>query len=102
VQPLGLHCLSDRISVRAPPKLNICYCVNDELKATIQAKVESFRQVIVERRGGGVKASGGIRNFADTRAMLDAGASRIGTSASATILSAVDGVSAGPALNERR
>ena len=34
----------------------------------------------------GVKASGGIRNLADARAMLDAGASRIGTSASAEIL----------------
>jgi deoxyribose-phosphate aldolase len=34
----------------------------------------------------GVKASGGIRNRTDVRAMLDAGASRIGTSASAAIL----------------
>jgi deoxyribose-phosphate aldolase len=38
----------------------------------------------------GVKASGGIRSLADARAMLDAGANRIGTSASATILAAVD------------
>jgi deoxyribose-phosphate aldolase len=37
----------------------------------------------------GVKASGGIRNLADARAMLDAGANRIGTSASAAILGAV-------------
>lgn len=36
--------------------------------------------------GTGVKASGGIRNLADARAMLDAGANRIGTSASAAIL----------------
>ena len=34
----------------------------------------------------GVKASGGIRNHADAQAMLDAGANRIGTSASAAIL----------------
>ena len=34
----------------------------------------------------GVKASGGIRNHSDARAMLDAGANRIGTSASAAIL----------------
>jgi deoxyribose-phosphate aldolase len=34
----------------------------------------------------GVKASGGIRNHTDVRALLDAGASRIGTSASAAIL----------------
>ncbi len=34
----------------------------------------------------GVKASGGIRSLADTRAMLDAGANRIGASASVNIL----------------
>jgi deoxyribose-phosphate aldolase len=34
----------------------------------------------------GVKASGGIRNHIDVRRMLDAGANRIGTSASAVIL----------------
>ena len=38
----------------------------------------------------GVKASGGIRTLADVRAMLDAGANRIGTSASAAILAALD------------
>jgi len=39
--------------------------------------------------GIGVKASGGIRTLADTQAMLAAGASRIGTSASAAILAAL-------------
>ncbi|MCC7325921.1 MAG: deoxyribose-phosphate aldolase [Burkholderiales bacterium] len=39
----------------------------------------------------GVKASGGIRTLADTRAMIDAGATRIGTSASIAILAALDG-----------
>lgn len=34
----------------------------------------------------GVKASGGIRSLADTLAMIEAGANRIGTSASAAIL----------------
>ncbi len=34
----------------------------------------------------GVKASGGIRTLADARAMLEAGATRIGASASVTIL----------------
>ena len=34
----------------------------------------------------GVKASGGIRTFADARAMLEAGATRIGASASVAIL----------------
>jgi len=38
----------------------------------------------------GVKASGGIRNLADARAMRDAGANRLGTSASAAILAALD------------
>jgi deoxyribose-phosphate aldolase len=37
----------------------------------------------------GVKAAGGIRTLADTLAMLEAGANRIGTSASAAILGAV-------------
>jgi deoxyribose-phosphate aldolase len=37
----------------------------------------------------GVKASGGIRSLADARAMLDAGANRLGTSASAAILGAL-------------
>jgi deoxyribose-phosphate aldolase len=37
----------------------------------------------------GVKASGGIRNLADTLAMLAAGANRIGTSGSAAILAAL-------------
>ena len=34
-------------------KVGICYCVNDELKATIAAKVESFRQTIAEQRKAG-------------------------------------------------
>ena len=34
-------------------KIGICYCVNDELKATIAAKVERFRQVIAEQRKAG-------------------------------------------------
>ncbi len=38
----------------------------------------------------GVKASGGIRTLADAQAMLAAGANRLGTSASAAILAALD------------
>jgi deoxyribose-phosphate aldolase len=38
----------------------------------------------------GVKASGGIRTLPDVQAMLAAGANRIGTSASAAILAAID------------
>ncbi len=37
----------------------------------------------------GVKAAGGIRTFADAHAMLEAGANRLGTSASPAILSAL-------------
>jgi deoxyribose-phosphate aldolase len=37
----------------------------------------------------GVKASGGIRTLADARVMLEAGANRLGTSASAAILDAM-------------
>jgi len=39
--------------------------------------------------GMGVKASGGIRSLDDALAMLEAGANRIGTSASAAILAAL-------------
>jgi deoxyribose-phosphate aldolase len=38
----------------------------------------------------GVKASGGIRTLADVLAMIEAGATRIGTSATAAIVAAVD------------
>lgn len=34
-------------------KIGICYCVNDELKATIAAKVDSFRKAIAEQRKAG-------------------------------------------------
>jgi hypothetical protein len=34
-------------------KIGICYCVNDELKATIATKVERFRQVLAEQRKAG-------------------------------------------------
>ena len=34
-------------------KIEACYCINDELKATILAKVDSFRQTIAEQRKAG-------------------------------------------------
>ena len=34
-------------------KVGICYCVNDELKSTIQSKVERFRQTIADQRKAG-------------------------------------------------
>ena len=34
-------------------KVGICYCVNEELKPTIQSKVERFRQVLAEQRKAG-------------------------------------------------
>ena len=47
----------------------------------------------------GVKASGGIRSLADAAAMLNAGASRIGASASVRILSELSGHSLPSAAN---
>jgi len=34
-------------------KVGICYCVNEDLKSTIQAKVDRFRQVVAEQRRAG-------------------------------------------------
>jgi hypothetical protein len=34
-------------------KVGVCYCVNDDLKATIATKVERFRQLIAEQRKAG-------------------------------------------------
>jgi hypothetical protein len=34
-------------------KIGICYCVNDELKATIATKIERFRQILAEQRKAG-------------------------------------------------
>jgi hypothetical protein len=34
-------------------KVGICYCVNDELKATITARVDKFRQVLADQRKAG-------------------------------------------------
>jgi len=52
------------------------------------ADVRLLRECVGTRLG--VKASGGVRTLADTQAMLDAGANRIGTSSSAAILSALN------------
>ena len=50
--------------------------------ASVEA-VRLMRAVVGDRLG--VKASGGIRDYAAARAMVDAGASRLGTSASVNI-----------------
>ena len=34
-------------------KIGICYCVNEDLKPTIQAKVDRFRQILAEQRKAG-------------------------------------------------
>ncbi len=47
----------------------------------------------------GVKASGGIRSLADAKAMLEAGATRIGASASVKIIAELNGHAAGPAAS---
>jgi deoxyribose-phosphate aldolase len=49
--------------------------------------VRLLREVVGAKVG--VKASGGIRSLANAQAMIEAGANRIGTSASAAILSAL-------------
>ena len=54
--------------------------------ATVE-DVRLLRETVGPRIG--VKASGGIRTLSDVEAMLAAGASRIGTSASAAILAAI-------------
>jgi deoxyribose-phosphate aldolase len=51
------------------------------------ADVRLMRAAVGPRMG--VKASGGIRTLADARTMIDAGADRIGTSATVAILSAL-------------
>ncbi len=56
--------------------------------ATVEA-VAAMREVV--GAGIGVKASGGIRDAATARAMLSAGASRLGASASLMILDGWDG-----------
>ena len=51
------------------------------------AKVEHIREWAAARRSRiGMKASGGIKTLADARALLDAGATRLGTSSAAAIL----------------
>jgi deoxyribose-phosphate aldolase len=53
----------------------------------------SLRPIDVPRmpqKSRSAQSSGGIRTLADAQAMLDAGANRIGTSASASILGAID------------
>jgi deoxyribose-phosphate aldolase len=52
------------------------------------ADLQLMRKTVGE--GIGVKAAGGIRTLADALAMIEAGASRIGASASVAILSQID------------
>ncbi len=59
------------------------------------AQVEHIAHWATARRGGiQIKASGGIKTLADARALLDAGATRLGTSGAASILAELTG---GPA-----
>jgi deoxyribose-phosphate aldolase len=46
---------------------------------------------VVRGAGMEVKASGGIRNFSDAKRMIDAGATRIGASASIAIVQEAQG-----------
>ena len=66
-------------------KIGICYCVNDELKATIQGKVERFRQTVAEARKAGKAVgylsvpltSGGGGNFNVNREVAESAKSAI-------------------------
>ena len=49
--------------------------------------VKLMRSVVGDRMG--VKASGGVRTYADARAMIAAGASRIGTSNGVAIVQGI-------------
>jgi len=98
-----------KIASHAPVKVILeCSCLTDEEKQLVcqlainaraayvktstgfgeyGAKVEDvllMRRVVGDRIG--IKAAGGIRSYQDAKAMLDAGASRIGTSAGVSIL----------------
>jgi deoxyribose-phosphate aldolase len=56
------------------------------------AKVEHIAAWAAARRGGiRLKASGGIKTLADARALIDAGATRLGTSNAAAILAELGG-----------
>lgn len=56
------------------------------------ADVRLMREVVGDRAG--VKASGGVRSFADAQAMIEAGATRIGTSSGVAIVREEQGHSA--------
>lgn len=67
---------------------------------TAGAKVEDIAAWAAARTGGiGLKASGGVKTLADARALLAAGATRLGTSSAAAILAEFNGEkpAAGPA-----
>jgi len=54
---LSLASLSAATALAAPAtectKIGVCYCVNDEHKATITQRIERFRAVIAEQRKAG-------------------------------------------------
>ncbi|MCM1158226.1 MAG: deoxyribose-phosphate aldolase [Bacteroidales bacterium] len=58
------------------------------MRKTVDAKTTAMeKETGITRKRVRVKASGGIRNLAAARAMLDAGADRLGTSATVEIIS---------------
>jgi deoxyribose-phosphate aldolase len=58
--------------------------------------VALMKRVVGE--GMGVKASGGVKDYADAKSMVDAGATRIGASAGIKIAQEEQKASAAPAL----
>ena len=71
---------------RIEPPVSVAVAPRQRFAATA-ADVRLLRECVGAAIG--VKASGGIRSLEDVRAMLDAGANRIGTSSTAQILGAL-------------
>jgi deoxyribose-phosphate aldolase len=61
-----------------------------KVKSPTPAARRSIDVPRMPQKSRSAQSSGGIRTFADAQAMLDAGANRNGTSASASILAAID------------
>ena len=50
---VGWHSTANAAKASECTKIGICYCVNQELKATIDGKIASFRQLIADQRKKG-------------------------------------------------
>ena len=53
VGAVAWHATASAAKATECTKAGICYCVNEDLKPTIQTKVDRFRQLISEQRKAG-------------------------------------------------